>query len=134
LEYKNVMVILKSSYLVRESGPRYVVHGEAGSFVKYGLDPQEQALAEGKIPGTAGWGAEPEIFWGKLNTTIDGGHYEGPLETIPGNYLLFYDGVHQTIRNGVAPIVKPEESLMGMKIIEACIESNRLRKAVPINQ
>jgi predicted dehydrogenase len=47
MEYKNLNVILKSSYLVREPGPRYVIHGEAGSFVKYGLDPQEQDLVDG---------------------------------------------------------------------------------------
>ncbi len=129
-----MMVILKSSYLVREPGPRYILHGENGSFVKFGLDPQEQALAEGKIPGSDGWGCEPESSWGKLNTDINGGHYEGPLETIPGNYLAFYDSVFNSIRNGAVPVVKPEESLMGINIIEACTESSRLKKAIAIDQ
>jgi len=131
MEYKNMMVILKSSYLVREPGPRYIIHGESGSFVKYGLDPQEQALAEGKIPGSEGWGMEPETIWGKLNTGIDGG-YEGPIQTIPGNYKKFYENVYDCIRNGATPIVKPEESLSGIKIIEACKESSQFRKAIRI--
>ena len=35
LQYKDFQVIVKSSYLVRELGPRYVLHGIDGSFVKY---------------------------------------------------------------------------------------------------
>ena len=44
LEYDDIHVNLKSSYLVREEGPRYIVHGTEGSFLKWGLDPQEDAL------------------------------------------------------------------------------------------
>jgi scyllo-inositol 2-dehydrogenase (NADP+) len=139
MEYKSsepgtspLLVILKSSYLVREPGPRYVIHGEKGSFVKSGLDPQEQALAEGKIPGSEGWGIEPKNFWGKLNTEMDGVHFEGPLETVHGNYLAFYENVYQSIRDGKPLAVKPEESLAGIKVIEACVESNKLKKAVRI--
>jgi predicted dehydrogenase len=130
MEYKNLNVILKSSYLVREPGPRYVIHGEAGSFVKYGLDPQEQDLIDCKIPGSENWGSEPKNQWGKLNTEINGGHYEGPLETIPGNYLAFYDSVYESIRNGAPLAVTAEEAMLGIKIIEACIESNKFKKAV----
>ena len=132
MEYKNMLVILKSSYLVREPGPGYVVHGEMGSFVKYGVDPQEQALNEGKRPGTEGWGKEPESFWGKLNTVVEGGHYEGLIETIPGNYSVFYDNVHDCIRNGGLPKVRHEESLVLIKIIEACMESSKLKRAIKI--
>ncbi len=35
LEYEGLNVIVKSSYLVREPGPLYIVHGVMGSFVKY---------------------------------------------------------------------------------------------------
>lgn len=132
MEYRNLMVILKSSYLVREPGPRYVIHGELGSFVKYGLDPQEQALIDGKIPGSDGWGQEPQNNWGKLNTDVNGGHFEGPVETLPGNYLAFYESVYHNIRNGASLAVKAEEAMTGIKIIEACIESNKFKKAVRV--
>jgi scyllo-inositol 2-dehydrogenase (NADP+) len=132
LEYKNLLVILKSSYLVREPGPRYIVHGEAGSFVKFGGDPQEQALMAGKIPGGEGWGMEHQVTWGKLNTEMDGGHYEGPLETLRGNYMTFYNNVYDGIRNGAAPLVKHEESVALMIIIEACMESNKTKRAIKV--
>jgi scyllo-inositol 2-dehydrogenase (NADP+) len=132
MEYADKMIILKSSYLVREAGPRYVVHGEQGSFVKYGLDPQEQALNEGKIPGSENWGREQQEFWGKLNTEFSDGHYNGPLETIPGNYLAFYDGVSKSIREGVKPDVTPQQAMLCIQIIEACMLSSSTKRAVQI--
>jgi scyllo-inositol 2-dehydrogenase (NADP+) len=132
LTYKNVQVIVKSSYLVREQGPRYIVHGTEGSFIKYGLDPQEQALKDKKIPGSAGWGAEGKEWWGKLNTTQNGVNYNGLIETQPGNYLSFYDNVYDVIRNGKPLQVKPEEARDVIRLIEACMESAKTMRAVKV--
>lgn len=132
MQYNDFHAIVKSSYLVREATPRYILHGTEGSFIKYGIDPQEQALKDGKTPGTTGWGSEEKGLWGRLNTTIGGLHVEGAIETIPGNYTLFYKSVHDSIRNGKPLAVKPEESKDVIKLIEVCYESNRLRKAIKI--
>ncbi len=132
MQYKDYHAIVKSSYLVRESTPRYILHGTNGSFIKYGIDPQEQALKDGKIPGTPGWGSEEKELWGKLNTTIEDLHVEGLVETIHGNYTLFYKNVYDSIRNGSPLMVNPEESKNVIRLIEACYESNRGRKAVKI--
>ena len=37
-----------------------------GSFVKYGLDPQEAQLRRGDPPGGPSWGEDPETEWGTL--------------------------------------------------------------------
>jgi scyllo-inositol 2-dehydrogenase (NADP+) len=132
MQYHDFHAIVKSSYLVRESTPRYILHGTEGSFIKYGIDPQEQALKDGKIPGAPGWGVEGKEYWGKLNTTIDGLHFEGLIETFAGNYSNFYKSLHDSIRNSVPLAVKPEESRDVIKIIEACYESNRLQKVVKV--
>lgn len=131
LLYDGFYVILKSSYLVREQGPRYILHGVDGSFIKYGIDPQEQALKEGKIPGTPGWGQEPKEYFGKLNATVNGKPVEGPVETLPGNYLAFYQNVFEVIREGKPLAVTNEQSIKLIQLIEACQESNRLHAAVP---
>jgi predicted dehydrogenase len=128
--YDDFHAIVKSSYLVREPTPRYIVHGNEGSFIKYGIDPQEQALKDGKIPGSSGWGTEGKEFWGKLNTTIGGLHFEGLVETIAGNYSQFYSNVYEAIRNNEKLAVKPEESRDVIRIIEACYESHKERRAV----
>ncbi|MEJ7644077.1 MAG: Gfo/Idh/MocA family oxidoreductase [Chryseolinea sp.] len=133
LQYESFNVIVKSSYLVREPGPRYTIHGTEGSFVKYGLDPQEQALKDGTIPGSSGWGVESREWWGKLNTTVQGVHVEGVVETLTGNYLSFYNALYHSIREGAAVAVRPEESRDVIRLIEACGESNAGRKAVKLN-
>ncbi len=130
LQYSDFHVIVKSSYLVREQGPQYILHGTEGSFIKYGIDPQEQALKEEKIPGTAGWGTEEKQYWGKLNTAVDGLHVEGVIETLPGDYMGFYNNVYEVIRENKPLAVKPEESREVIRLIEACYESNRIRQAI----
>lgn len=132
LQYKDFHVIVKSSYLVRESMPRYILHGTEGSFVKFGIDPQEQALKDGRIPGSPGWGAEPASDWGRINTSISGLHVTGTVETIPGNYLAYYNNVYDAIRNNAPLAVKAEESRDVIRLIEACIESNARRSAIKL--
>ena len=132
MQYNDFHAIVKSSYLVREAGPRYILHGTEGSFVKYGIDPQEQALKDGKLPGSPGWGTESKELWGKLNTTIGALHVDGLIETLPGNYTLFYKGVFDSIRNGKPLLVKPEESKDVIRLIEVCYESHGMRKAIKV--
>jgi scyllo-inositol 2-dehydrogenase (NADP+) len=132
MQYKDFHAIVKSSYLVREATPRYILHGTEGSFIKYGIDPQEQALKDGKTPGMTGWGTEGKEWWGKINSTINGLHVEGLIETVPGNYTQFYKSLYESIRNGKPLSVKPEESKDVIRLIEACYESNQSRKAVKI--
>jgi predicted dehydrogenase len=133
LQYNGFHVIVKSSYLVRESMPRYILHGTEGSFVKFGIDPQEQALKDGRIPGSIGWGQEPASLWGQINTTVGALHVTGTIETLQGNYLAYYSNVFEAIRNQAALAVKPEESRDVIRLIEACAESNQRRAAIRLN-
>ncbi len=132
LEYPGLNVIVKSSYLVRESGPFYIVHGVNGSFVKYGIDPQEEALKAHDIPGRPGWGSDEERYWGKLNTEIDGLHFEGKVETIAGNYLGYYQNIYEAIREGKNLEVKPEQALNVILLIEVAVKSNQLKKTITL--
>ena len=132
LQYNGFHAIIKSSYLVREQGPRYILHGTEGSFTKYGSDLQEQALKDGGVPGSPGWAVERKEFWGKLNTALGGVHMEGNIETIPGNYPGFYKNVYEAIRESKPLEVKPEEARDVIKLIEACYESNRLHQAIKL--
>lgn len=130
MQYPEHGVILKSSYLVREPGPRFILHGVKGSFIKYGIDPQEQALKDGTIPGIAGWGQEKSNEWGMLNTEMGTLHFQGRIETADGNYLGFYDSVYSAIREGKEPVVTGEQALNVIKVIEAVMESSNERKTV----
>jgi scyllo-inositol 2-dehydrogenase (NADP+) len=127
LIYPEVKVTLKGSYLVREPGPRYMVHGTEGSYVKYGVDPQEEALNKGHYPNEVDWGRENKDQWGILNTTVGGLHFRGPVETLAGCYQDFYNSLFDTLVLGRELAVKPEESLNVIRIIRAAFESYEKR-------
>lgn len=132
LTYKDLLVIVKSSYLVKEKMPRYIVHGVHGSFVKFGLDPQEEDLKNKKIPGTRGWGKENPEDWGKLNSVLPDHPYEGRIETEGGDYLSFYKNLFTTIREQGELAVKATEARDVIRLIELCYESNEKKQAIRV--
>jgi predicted dehydrogenase len=130
LEYEGFSAILKCSYLVKKPGPRYSIFGEYGTFHKWGIDPQEEILKTGVLPGGDNWGKEPQEDWGELVYEKDGVDFVGKVTTVPGNYNALYDNLYNVIRKGAQPEVKPEETIEVLKILEACIESTRLKKTL----
>lgn len=134
MTYENTLkVTLKAGMLVREPGPRFALHGAKGSYVKYGIDPQEAALKQGLTPeSNSAWGVESAEKWGTLNTTLNGLHFVGKIETIPGDYAAFYRNIYDAIVNGAELMVKPEEAGNTIRIIEAAIESHAQQKTVTL--
>jgi scyllo-inositol 2-dehydrogenase (NADP+) len=119
LDYGQLKVTLKSSLLVREEGPRYVLHGSKGSFVKSGIDIQEDQLKMGMLPKDSGFGIEPADKWGLLNTEINGQHFRGHIETEIGNWAALFENIYAAIAEGQGLLVKPEQILEQLAIIEA---------------
>jgi scyllo-inositol 2-dehydrogenase (NADP+) len=130
LYYKDIIVTLKAGYLIREPGPKYMVHGTEGSFVKYGIDPQEEDLKQGRLPNEKGWGTEPESDWGILNTNIDGIHVRKKIETMAGCYTEYYSNIFEAITIGAELSVNAEEALNVIRIIEAAYKSSDDRHLV----
>ena len=117
LRYDRLRVILHGSVLTPVSGPRLVVHGTRGSFVKHGLDPQEDALKAGGRPGGAGWGVDGSP--GTLSLAGEGGVVsEAPFENVPGDYRAFYAGVRDCIGSGGPNPVPVVEALAVMRVLE----------------
>ena len=134
LRYDELKVALKATMLAREPGPRFLLHGTEGSFVKYGLDPQEDALKRGQRPTAEGWGEEPEERWGTINTQVGGLHLRGRVETFAGRYTDYYRNVSDAIRGCAELIVKPEEAANTIRVIELALASSARRCAVPFSQ
>jgi scyllo-inositol 2-dehydrogenase (NADP+) len=130
LFYPGLKVTLKGSYLVREAGPRLMLHGTEGSFIKYGTDPQEEALSNNRFPDEPGWGRDIEENWGMLNTTLNGKHFRGRYETMPGCYHEFYNSLYDSILFEKELAVKPEDALQVISVINAAYESSGKRCAV----
>jgi predicted dehydrogenase len=128
LHYDDLKVTLKAGMLVREQSPRFILHGTEGSFVKYGFDPQEEALKRGHIPSESNWGNEPREQWGTLITQVGGLDLEGQVKTIAGCYQSFYQNVVDVISGRAELVVKPEEAMSTIRIIELAIESNEQKR------
>ena len=132
LIYPDLNVSLKASVFVKEAGPRFQVHGTKGSYVKYGLDVQEAQLRKGKKPGSKSYGIEPATQRGILNTETFGKKFRGRYESLPGDYMAFFENVHSAVTKGTEMVVKPEDALLNIRIIEAARASSREQKIIQL--
>jgi scyllo-inositol 2-dehydrogenase (NADP+) len=120
--------VLHASMLAREPGPRFLIHGDAGSYVKYGLDPQEEALKAGRRPGGDDWGREaPERFG-----TLTNGDGARRLETLPGKYLEFYEGMAACLLDGAPVPVAADDARRALVVLEAARLSAAERRTVAL--
>ncbi len=85
------------------------------------------------MPGSAGFGIEPKEYWGRLKTVNNNKPTTELIETLPGNYLGFYENVFEVIREGKTLAVQPQEAREVIRVIEACYESNREHRAVALS-
>lgn len=132
LFYSELKVTLKAGMLVSDPTPRFILRGDQGAYVKYGMDVQEEQLASGMLPNQKGWGDEPESDHGILFTNVDGNIQEESIKTLSGNYADFYLGLKDAILNKQDPPVAPESAKNVIKIIEKAIESNNTQKSIQI--
>ena len=124
--------MLRCSYLVKEESPRYILHGTNGSFLKWGIDPQEELLKKGILPVGDQWGEEPESAWGLLNGRNEAGDFRLRKKTLPGDYGAFYNNLYDVIRYGKTPAVRPEEARDVIRILELCLESHMHRRTIEV--
>lgn len=130
LDYGRARVILHSATLVRAPGPHFAVHGDAGSFLKSGMDPQEGALLAGDRPGHPRWGLDPAENYGEI-TAEDGSHRS--IETVPGSYEKFYELMASCLLDRGPLPVDPADSRNGLIVIEAARRSAAERRTVVIS-
>lgn len=130
MHYPRTHVLLRASMIALAPDVRYIVRGENGAFVKYGIDPQEEALKRGEVPRDDTWGREDREKWGILYTPEGKSIRTETITTIPGDYRLFYTNVRDAIL-GHAPIdVTQEQMLNVMDALESARESNHRRCTV----
>jgi predicted dehydrogenase len=141
LHYPGVRAYLRATMLASRPGPHYVVHGTRASYVKFGLDPQEDALKRGERPkNAADWGREPASAWGTLTLGAVGvlgsrgipAHpcEERKIPTEPGDYPGYYENVRDAIL-GKAPLaVTAAAALRIMRVIELAHRSTLERRVL----
>ena len=129
LDYGSRRAILHAANLVREPGPHFLIHGDSGSFLKYGMDSQEEALKAGVPPGQPSYGDDTPASYGQL-TTADGTRQTIP--TLRGAYQEYYAGIAAHLQHGAPIPVKAADSRDGLIVIEAATRSAVERRTVAI--
>lgn len=121
----DLRVVLHGSTLVAQPGPRFAVHGTHGSFVKYGLDTQENALKTGARPrwGDAAWGHDPVAA--QLSVQSVQGLLVHDMPMPHGNYPAYYAAVRDAVQGRGAAPVGPLEVERTMQILTLGEESFR---------
>lgn len=132
LYYPQLRVNIKSSYLVKEALPGYILHGTKGSFLKSKTNIQEEMLQKGEVPTKADWGTEPESEWGFLNTENNGRMIKEYIKSERGNYGDYYNGMYNAIRNNKQVPVSAKDGLNVIKVIEAAFKSVKLKRILKL--
>ena len=130
LQYPNLKVTLHAGSLVCEPSPRFLLYGTKGSYQKFGLDPQEDALKEGGTPGVPGWGEEPEDAWGTVSE-CNGTLRRAKHRTLAGDYPAYYTNVYRAISGQEELAVKPEQARNVIWLIELAEQSAQEGRVVP---
>ena len=98
--------------------PRFAVHGTSGSWVKHGLDVQEDQLKAGVLPGASGWGADP------LPARFYPGDGSEVCEPVPaGDYRPYYSGVRDAILGLGANPVTPAQPVVSIAVRETVVRA-----------
>jgi predicted dehydrogenase len=130
LRYERLRVTLHAGTLVAAPAPRFAVHGTHGSFVKEGLDAQEDALKAGVRPAATAagdWGRDPGHARLLLRGEA-GALEEAPVTLARGDYPRYYAELAAALR-GEGPVPVPaEEALDVIALVEAGIASDLQRR------
>jgi predicted dehydrogenase len=117
--YEDMRVILRSSTYVSEKGATVAIHGDKGSFLKFGQDVQEAQMIRGLIPGAIGWAQPGADNYGVLHTHNNG---EAVRTIIPGQsgcYEHYYQNIAAAISDNASLEFLPQQSLLGVELLLA---------------
>ncbi|MDX5376545.1 MAG: oxidoreductase [Halomonas sp.] len=133
LEYDALRVTLRASSLVAEPTPQQALHGTRGSFVKYGRDPQENWLKEGRTP-TREWGVDQRPGPLTLAEGSDGSLVTREHPGLPGDYLAYYVGIVEALASGAPVPVSVEEGIEVMTLLEVGLDSYRQNRWIRLKE
>ncbi|MFG1920311.1 Gfo/Idh/MocA family oxidoreductase [Cryptosporangium sp. NPDC048952] len=119
---------LWASALAGQLAPRFRLLGDAGSYVTWGMDPQEAALRSGRKPGSPNFGERPADEWGKAGA----GDAVRPYRTLTGEWTRFYEGVVTAVTTGAPMPVDPRDAVRVLTVLDAARRSAATRGVVDI--
>lgn len=131
MQYPRLRASLRARIIAYTPGPHLLLHGTGGTFIKYGMDPQEEILRGPNCPDGldwgANWGLEPEERWGTLSRVNE---QPRKVKTERGDYRGFYANVRDAIEKKAPLDVTPEQALRTMRALLLAHKSSREARVV----
>jgi predicted dehydrogenase len=122
LHYENLEVVLHASSFSAAPNMRFRIEGTQGTYVKYGLDPQEEQLKTGITANDPLYGVEKAAnygrFYGEISGDTSGQIRETIVETVNGCYQQYYAEIAQAITLGGPNPVEPDDVVEVLRILE----------------
>ena len=107
------------------SKPRFHVFGADATFIKYGLDPQEQAMKAGDIDSAT----EDESRYGRLHD----GDRQTLVPTLRGRWRSYYENIADVLMRRGEPEVKLAEARGVVAVLDAAMHAARSNRVVDVN-
>jgi predicted dehydrogenase len=135
LHYANMEIVLESNPFRADPNPRFQLQGTKGSYIKYGLDPQEDQLRAGLSPGIPAFGLEAPAYYGKKYRIDESNQFEEvtKIATTNGCYTEFYNQLAMAISSKLTVPVSALDAAKVIKIIELAIQSSDTGKRIQID-
>jgi scyllo-inositol 2-dehydrogenase (NADP+) len=136
--YADMRVLLRSNTYVSEKGATVSIHGDKGSFLKFGQDVQEQQLVNGLLPYQTGWANHGSDNIGIMHLQHENSSQRFQVSSERGCYELFYRNIADAIngKNSVdgKDILRfpAQQALLAVEMLLAADESNRLQKTINV--
>ena len=111
----DVLFSIEVGYLAQIVKPHWVVLGERGSFVKYGVDPQEAALLRGNIDAAVEDPAEKA----RIKTDVGGLQADLTVEGVRGNWSAYYENVADALAGRAELAVTAEQVNRAIRVFDA---------------
>lgn len=128
LRYPDMRVVLNAAMVCAAPDVRFAVHGTKGSWLKSGLDVQEDQSKSGMAVGAPGWGVDP-----RPATFVDGETgMRTPAPGPAGCYQGFYAGIAAALRGEGPPPVTARQALLVMEVLDAGLRSAVERREIQI--
>jgi predicted dehydrogenase len=104
------------------SKPRFRVHGDKASLMKFGLDPQEKAMIAGDIDSAV---EDPANY-----ARVGDGKTEQAVATLPGRWRSYYENIAAVLTEGAEPAVKLAEVRRAISLLDAARRSAQTGEVV----
>lgn len=130
LHYLDMRVLLRSNTFVSAKGATVSLHGDKGSFLKFGQDVQEQQMMTGVLPGNPQWAKHATDNYGLLHSQTPQGVKAERIESVTGCYEDFYRNIVRNI-SGKEPLrFTAQQALLAVEVLLAAEESHTTQRTV----